>query len=78
MPARWDEVASGAGTMRCYVTIPQTTPAPVVVVTGAAGAPASLPAEPGGRGLVTYGAVGLLAAGCLSSAAVLVVRRRRA
>ena len=69
----WTEVAEDAAS-RDQLELP----APVVVVTGAGGAPAALPADPGGRGLVTYGAVGLLAAGCLSSAAVLVVRRRRA
>ena len=37
MAARWDEVQSDNSTMRCYVTTPATTPAPVVVVIQHAG-----------------------------------------
>jgi carboxymethylenebutenolidase len=37
MTARWDEVQSDNSTMRCYVTTPAATPAPVVVVIQHAG-----------------------------------------
>ncbi|GAA5117366.1 YcnI family protein [Alloalcanivorax gelatiniphagus] len=59
----WTEVAEDAASGDAL-----ELPAPVVVVTGPDGS-----ARP-----MAYGAAGLLAAGCLSSAAVLVVRRRRA
>ena len=39
---------------------------------------AAITAGPTGSGLMTFGAAGLLAAGCLASGAVLVMRRRRA
>jgi periplasmic copper chaperone A len=54
-------------------------PAPVIVVTGADGTAADPPRAVGasdGR-LMTYGAVGVLAGGCLASAGVLLMRRRR-
>jgi uncharacterized protein YcnI len=68
----WTEVAEDAASRDAL-----EQPAPVVVVTSTGAASASAPADPAGAGLIAYGAAGLLAAGCLSSAAVLVVRRRR-
>ncbi|MEX2227451.1 MAG: dienelactone hydrolase family protein [Dehalococcoidia bacterium] len=37
METRWDEVQSNGARMRCYVTLPATTPAPAVVVIQHAG-----------------------------------------
>ena len=37
MTSRWDEVPSDNSTMRCYVAVPATTPAPVVIVIQHAG-----------------------------------------
>lgn len=37
MQSRWDEITSDNSTMRCYVTVPATTPAPAVVVIQHAG-----------------------------------------
>lgn len=68
----WTEVAEDAASRDAL-----EQPAPVIVVTGTGGGAAAPAAEPDGR-LMSYGAAGLLAAGCLASAAVLVARRRRA
>lgn len=73
--AAWTEVAEDAASREEL-----DMPAPVVVVTAAdgSGASAAALAGPAGGRLMTYGAVGLLAAGCLASGAVLLLRRRRA
>lgn len=68
----WTEVAADAAS-RDELELP----APVIVVTGADGSDAAPASEPDGR-LMSFGAAGLLAVGCLTSAAVLVARRRRA
>ncbi|MCW2739287.1 YcnI family protein [Nocardioides sp.] len=69
--AAWTEVAEDAASREEL-----DMPAPVVVVTSAGASPAA--SVPGGNHLLTYGAVGALAAGSLAAGAVLVVRRRRA
>lgn len=68
----WTEVAEDAASRDEL-----EQPAPVIVVTGS-GAPVAKVAEPPDGSLMAYGAAGLVAAGCLASGAVLVVRRRRA
>lgn len=52
-------------------------PAPVLVVTGPVSAATSGPDAGADATLMTYGAAGALAIGCVASAAVLLVRRRR-
>ncbi|RYB92901.1 DUF1775 domain-containing protein [Nocardioides oleivorans] len=75
----WTEVAEDAASREQL-----DMPAPVIVVTGADGSEGSdgsaptAAAGPGDGRLMAYGAVGVLAAGCLASGAVLVMRRRRA
>lgn len=72
--AAWTEVAADDAS-RDELELP----APVLVVTRADGegaAPGG--AAPTGSTMMTYGAAGLLAVGCLVSGAVLVLRRRRA
>lgn len=68
----WTEVAEDAAS-RDELELP----APVIVVTAADGAAASDATADHGT-LMTYGAVGALAAGSLAAGAVLVLRRRRA
>ena len=72
----WTEVAEDAASSEDL-----DMPAPVIVVTAADGTAADLPTAVGasasdGR-MMTYGAVGVLAAGCLASGGVLLMRRRR-
>ncbi|NYE37600.1 uncharacterized protein YcnI [Nocardioides cavernae] len=69
----WTEVAADAASRDEL-----EQPAPVVVVTGADGSGAAPAVGPPDDRVMAYGAVGLVAAGCLASGAVLVLRRRRA
>lgn len=74
----WTEVAADEASREAL-----EMPAPVIVVTGADGVDVAAEASastasPGAGGLMTYGAAGVLVAGCLASGAVLVMRRRRA
>ncbi|SEC73217.1 Uncharacterized protein YcnI [Nocardioides exalbidus] len=72
----WTEVAEDAASREDL-----DMPAPVIVVTasdGSTGATGAAVAGPGDGRLMTYGAAGVLAAGCVASGAVLVMRRRRA
>lgn len=69
--AAWTEVAEDAASREEL-----DMPAPVIVVTPAGATPAA--SVSGGDHLMTYGALGALAAGSLAAGAVLVVRRRRA
>jgi periplasmic copper chaperone A len=73
----WTEVA-GDDASRAELDMP----APVIVVTGATGSDgteeaAAMVAGRGDGTLMTVGAAGLLAVGCVASGAVLVLRRRR-
>lgn len=68
----WTEVADDAASRDEL-----EQPAPVLVVTGPEAAASSVAPAGTGRALMTYGAAGALALGCVASAAVLLVRRRR-
>lgn len=68
----WTEVADDAGSRDDL-----EQPAPVLVVTGAEREASSVPAAGDDPRLMAYGAAGALAVGCVASAAVLLVRRRR-
>lgn len=68
----WTEVAEDAASREEL-----DLPAPVIVVTAADGTAAGGAAEDSSR-LMTFGAVGALAAGSLAAGAVLLLRRRRA